>query len=55
MYEANPLSYVIKQAGGMGLSGIENILDIEPESLHQRTPLILGNSDAVKSIVSHEK
>ena len=55
MYEANPLSYVIKQAGGMGSSGIENILDIEPESLHQRTPLILGNSDAVKSIVSHEK
>ena len=55
MYEANPLSYVIKQAGGMGSSGIENILDIEPKSLHQRTPLILGNSDAVKSIVSHEK
>ena len=52
MYEANPLSYIIKQAGGLGSSGTENILDIEPQSLHQRTPLILGNSDAVESIVS---
>ena len=54
MYEANPLTYVIKQAGGLGSSGTEDILDIEPESLHQRTPLILGNSDAVESIVSYE-
>ena len=52
MYEANPLSYIIKQAGGLGSSGAEDILDIEPQSLHQRTPLILGNSDAVESIVS---
>ena len=52
MYEANPLSYIIKQAGGLGSSGVEDILDIEPQSLHQRTPLILGNSDAVESIVS---
>jgi fructose-1,6-bisphosphatase I len=55
MYEANPLSYVIKQAGGLGSSGTEAILDIEPESLHQRTPLILGNSDAVEFIASYEK
>jgi len=55
MYEANPLSYVIKQAGGLGSSGTEDILDIEPESLHQRTPLILGNSDAVEYIVSYGK
>lgn len=55
MYEANPLSFVIKQAGGLGSSGKENILDIEPKELHQRTPLILGNADAVKDIVSYEK
>ena len=55
MYEANPLSYIIKQAGGLGSSGVEDILDIEPQSLHQRTPLILGNSDAVESIVLYEK
>ena len=55
MYEANPLSYIIKQAGGLGSSGVEDILDIEPQSLHQRTPLILGNSDGVESIVLYEK
>ena len=55
MYEANPLSYIIKQAGGLGSSGAEAIVDIEPQSLHQSTPLILGNSDGDESIVLYEK
>ena len=55
MYEANPLSYIIKQAGGVGASGKEGILDVEPKILHQRTPLILGNSDAVELVVSYKK
>tara|TARA_B100000686_G_C16794844_1_gene981512 strand:- start:385 stop:1260 length:876 start_codon:yes stop_codon:yes gene_type:complete len=55
MYEANPLSYIIKQAGGVGSSGKEGILDVEPKILHQRTPLILGNSDAVELVVSYKK
>ena len=50
MYEANPLAYIIEKAGGLGISGKENILDISPESLHQRTPLILGNADIVKNM-----
>jgi len=50
MYEANPLAYIIEKAGGLGISGRENILDISPESLHQRTPLILGNTDIVKNM-----
>ena len=55
MYEANPLSYIIKQAGGVGSSGKEGILDVEPKILHQRTPLILGNSDAVELVASYKK
>tara|TARA_Y100001934_G_scaffold29252_2_gene32053 strand:- start:378 stop:1316 length:939 start_codon:yes stop_codon:yes gene_type:complete len=50
MYEANPLAFVIQKAGGIGISGKKNILDICPESLHQRTPLILGNTDIVENM-----
>ncbi len=48
MYEAIPLSYIAQQAGGYGSDGRQNILDIEPESLHQRTPLFIGSRDLVK-------
>ena len=52
MYEANPLGYVAEQAGGAASPGYERILDIVPERLHQRTPLILGNRDVVEETVS---
>ena len=52
MYEANPLGYIAEQAGGAASSGAERILDIEPDHLHQRTPLIIGNRDAVEDTVS---
>ncbi len=50
-YEANPLSYVAEQAGGAGSTGRERILDLQPERLHQRTPLIVGNADVVQRVV----
>ncbi len=44
LYEASPFAYIIKQAGGRAITGDgRNILDIEPESLHQRVPLIIGS------------
>ncbi len=43
LYEANPMSFIVEQAGGLSTNGIKDILDIEPESLHQRVPLILGS------------
>ena len=52
MYEANPLGYVVEQAGGAASTGYERILDIIPEELHQRTPLILGNKEVVDETVS---
>jgi len=52
MYEANPLGYVAEQAGGAASSGVQRILDIQPKSLHQRTPLIVGNKDVVEKTVS---
>ncbi len=52
MYEANPLAYIAEQAGGAASSGKERILDIEPKKLHQRTALIIGNKDVVKTTVA---
>ena len=52
MYEANPLGFVAEQAGGAASAGKQRILDVMPEHLHQCTPLILGNRDAVCSTTS---
>jgi len=47
-YEAAPLSFIAEQAGGYGSDGHQNILDIQPHALHQRTPLFIGNKALVE-------
>ena len=47
LYEAAPLAFIAEQAGGYASNGKTNILDITPESLHQRTPLFIGNRELV--------
>lgn len=51
MYEANPLGFIVEQAGGAASSGNQAILDIVPEKIHQRTPFIVGNKDVVDRTV----
>jgi fructose-1,6-bisphosphatase I len=48
MCEANPLAFIVEHAGGMASTGTERILDIEPEDLHQRVPLIIGSKEEVR-------
>jgi fructose-1,6-bisphosphatase I len=43
LYEANPLAFIVEQAGGAASSGVKRILDIEPSELHQRSPLFIGS------------
>lgn len=43
LYEANPVAFLVEQAGGVAIDGRRRILDIQPESIHQRTPLIVGS------------
>ena len=43
LYEANPVAFLAEQAGGTAINGEKRILDIEPTSIHQRTPLIVGS------------
>jgi fructose-1,6-bisphosphatase I len=47
MYEANPLSFIVEQAGGRSSDGSKRILEVKPESLHQRTPLFIGSKHDV--------
>ena len=49
LYEANPMAYLLEQAGGSASNGIDRILDIAPRSLHDRTPLVLGSREDVLS------
>jgi fructose-1,6-bisphosphatase I len=50
MYEANPMSMIIEEAGGRSISSNGRILDIMPESLHQRTPVVLGSAAEVAHV-----
>jgi fructose-1,6-bisphosphatase I len=43
LYEANPIAFIAEQAGGMALDGTRRVLDIQPETIHQRTPVIVGS------------
>ena len=51
LYEANPLAFIAEQAGGMALSGEQRILDIQPQGIHQRTPLVLGGKSEMAEFV----
>lgn len=48
LYEANPLGWVVEQAGGKASTGTMRILDVEAKQLHQRVPLIIGSADDVR-------
>ncbi len=48
IYECNPLSWIVEQAGGRASDGFNRILELTPGSLHQRTPLFIGSSEMVK-------
>lgn len=48
LYECNPLAFLVEQAGGKATDGYNRILEIKPESLHQRTPLFIGSPEMVE-------
>jgi fructose-1,6-bisphosphatase I len=52
LYENAPLAFLIEQAGGRASTGSGDILDVVPEKLHQRTPLIIGSKDDVALVES---
>jgi fructose-1,6-bisphosphatase I len=52
LYEANPLAFIVEQAGGAASDGKIRILDVEPSELHQRTPLYMGSRNEVELAVT---
>ncbi|KAG8447671.1 hypothetical protein GDO86_014978 [Hymenochirus boettgeri] len=55
LYECNPMAYIMEKAGGMATNGLEPVLDIVPESIHQRMPIALGSTDDVKEYMDFYK
>lgn len=55
LYEANPMSFIVEQAGGMSSTGRERIMELKPEGLHQRVPVILGSRNEVERVVSYHQ
>lgn len=53
LYEANPMALIVEQAGGAASDGHRRILDIEPDSLHQRVAVIIGSRNEVERVVSY--
>jgi len=50
MYECNPMAFIIEQAGGRATNGKKRIMEIEPDKLHQRTPVFIGSEEDVKTV-----
>ncbi len=55
MYEANPMSFIIEQAGGAATDGKQRILDIQPTELHQRVAVFLGSKSEVERVTSYHR
>lgn len=55
MYEANPMSFIVEQAGGAAIDGAQRILDIAPQGLHQRVGVILGSKNEVERVRDYHR
>ena len=53
MYEANPMSWIVEQAGGASTNGRERILNIQPQALHERVSVILGSKNEVDLVTKY--
>jgi len=51
VYECNPVSFIIEQAGGLATDGMRRIMAVPPESLHQRSPFYCGSTEMVKQLI----
>ena len=53
MYEANPMAFIVEQAGGAATTGRERIMELQPASLHQRVPVIMGSRNEVERVTGY--
>ena len=55
MYEANPMAWLVEQAGGAATNGHQRILDIQPKSLHERVAVFMGSKNEVERVMSYHQ
>ncbi len=55
MYEANPMAFIVEQAGGAATTGRKRILDLQPTTLHQRVPVFLGSRNEVERVTAYHR
>ena len=53
MYEANPMSFIVEQAGGGATTGTQRILEVFPNGLHQRVPVMMGSKREVERLIAY--
>jgi fructose-1,6-bisphosphatase I len=53
MYEANPMAFLVEQAGGMATNGSQRIMDIMPSKLHERVSVMLGSKNEVQRVTDY--
>ncbi|MDA8318894.1 MAG: class 1 fructose-bisphosphatase, partial [Actinomycetota bacterium] len=53
--ECNPVAFLVEQAGGAASTGRERVLDLQPDSLHQRVPFIFGSRNEVERIERYHR
>ncbi|MEK8052117.1 class 1 fructose-bisphosphatase [Ideonella sp. DXS22W] len=55
MYEANPMAFIVEQAGGAATNGLQRILDIGPTKLHERVSVVLGSKNEVERVTAYHR
>lgn len=55
LYEANPMAFIVEQAGGAASTGEQRLLEVQPQALHQRVPVILGARHEVERVVAYHQ
>jgi fructose-1,6-bisphosphatase I len=55
MYEANPMAYLVEQAGGAATNGHQRMLDIDPKQLHERVAVFLGSKEEVERVTAYHR
>jgi fructose-1,6-bisphosphatase I len=55
MYEANPMSFLVEQAGGAATNGLQRIMEIQPSQLHERVSVMLGSKNEVERVTAYHR
>ena len=55
MYEANPMAFLVEQAGGAATNGEQRIMEIQPSKLHERVAVFLGSREEVEIVTSYHR